>query len=25
QNIPHTVQNKILAKMAPLRGEIIKI
>ena len=25
QNIPHTVQNKILAKMAPLRGKIIKI
>ena len=25
QNIPHTVQNEILAKMAPLRGEIIKI
>lgn len=25
QNIPHTVQNKILSKMAPLRGEIIKI
>ncbi|WP_392344550.1 group 1 truncated hemoglobin [Pseudoalteromonas prydzensis] len=25
QNIDHTVQNKILAKMAPLRSEIIKI
>ncbi|MGR3982722.1 group I truncated hemoglobin [Pseudoalteromonas sp. 1181_04] len=25
QNISHTVQNKILAKMAPLRTEIIKI
>lgn len=25
QNISHTVQNKILAKMAPLRAEIIKI
>lgn len=25
QNISHTVQNKILAKMAPLRSEIIKI
>lgn len=25
QNINHTVQNKILAKMAPLRAEIIKI
>ncbi|BDF96585.1 group 1 truncated hemoglobin [Pseudoalteromonas sp. KAN5] len=25
QNIDHTVQNKILAKMAPLRKEIIKI
>ncbi|WKD25142.1 group 1 truncated hemoglobin [Pseudoalteromonas sp. KG3] len=25
QNIAHSVQNKILAKMAPLRSEIIKI
>lgn len=25
QNISHTAQNKILAKMAPLRAEIIKI
>ena len=25
QNISHTVQNKILAKMVPLRSEIIKI
>ena len=25
QNIDHTVQNKILAKMAPLRSQIIKI
>ncbi|WP_374991029.1 group I truncated hemoglobin [Pseudoalteromonas haloplanktis] len=25
QNIDHTVQNKILARMAPLRKEIIKI
>ena len=25
QNIDHTVQNKILAKMAPLRADIIKI
>ncbi|PCC13741.1 group I truncated hemoglobin [Pseudoalteromonas sp. JB197] len=25
QNIPHSVQNKIISKMAPLRSEIIKI
>jgi hemoglobin len=25
QNISHSVQNKILSKMAPLRGEIIKM